>query len=728
MPLYSPKELARLYNGVKIKCNPTAYSFRDRLIEDSKTRSMADKRISRIGFNAEETLLANILNFWEVSDDPKNYGVYGYCDPNYQKVWRDLCSQGFLLTVYTDHSIIFVEDDNLNFNPTAIATNLGMGSTEFKKAKLLESFVTACYLLKSAGCIAADLKYVTTNMVDNGFSYESLHSLQHLKDALEARNVSEMYVQWFDSPMQAINCPVPVSECSANPASTFADSRGYCESQTTTMPHAIGYTNFLKHMYYETIAFGTELVYQIYTKLESSENRKLYELLVGRMVGKDNEITKLMYVEGKDSFIPVEGWSEDPATRFKEIAEYIRRPEVRDIVEKVCARFMAYAGYVPIPSMFGAVLSYAKNYSARVFRIKQCAILYNYCKANKLIEDRDPVMDAVHSDDSGDSSLFREALEEAFGEGGTEDPLSLIDLEPHSPSSEKPTGESRGHSASSMSQALDGLIDNFRDGKYGFTVKDVYSEDPSLKERYEDIASKIKLVNSQLIKQIRDIKTYNMGGKYAGLSTGKLDRKNIHKYKTDKNIFYQNTYKQKECDLAFGIVLDASGSMSGRGIIDGRTTMIVLHETLKALGINHSIIDHTCYGAGYTSDLRRYQCFREDKGYRVRKNYALAGITAESGNCDSGALWFMEKALMRTRNKDKICLIFSDGAPTECSGSDLIEQVKHMERQGIKVIGIGIGFPNISRYYSEYANGNNLKQMLDIVAGILKEYVLAKKE
>jgi nitric oxide reductase activation protein len=285
-----------------------------------------------------------------------------------------------------------------------------------------------------------------------------------------------------------------------------------------------------------------------------------------------------------------------------------------------------------------------------------------------------------------------------------------------------------GHDSTSVSQALDGMIDNFRTEKYGFTVKDVYSDDDSLKSRYEAITSKIKLVNSQLIKQIRDIKTYNVGGKYAGLSAGKLDRKNLHKYKTDKNIFYQNTYKQKECDLAFGIILDASGSMSGRGIEDGKVTMIVLHETLKALGINHSIIDHTCYGKRYTSDLRRYQCFREDKGYRLRKNYALAGITAESGNCDSGALWFMEKALLRTKNRDKICLIFSDGAPTECSGADLVAQVKHMEHMGIKVIGIGINFSSISKYYTDYANGKNLKEMLDIVADILKEYVIAKKD
>ena len=80
------------------------------------------------------------------------------------------------------------------------------------------------------------------------------------------------------------------------------------------------------------------------------------------------------------------------------------------------------------------------------------------------------------------------------------------------------------------------------------------------------------------------------------------------------------------------------------------------------------------------------------------------------------------------RNKDKICLIFSDGAPTECTGSELREQVRSMEREGIHVIGIGINFNSIKDYYSDYANGKNLKEMLDIVVNILTRYVLEKKD
>ena len=85
-----------------------------------------------------------------------------------------------------------------------------------------------------------------------------------------------------------------------------------------------------------------------------------------------------------------------------------------------------------------------------------------------------------------------------------------------------------------------------------------------------------------------------------------------------------NTYKVKECDPAFGIILDCSGSMWGEGIKSGKFAMIVLHETLKILGINHSIITHNSDGH-HQSNIRIYQDFRE--GYRIGQQMAReAGI------------------------------------------------------------------------------------------------------
>ena len=88
----------------------------------------------------------------------------------------------------------------------------------------------------------------------------------------------------------------------------------------------------------------------------------------------------------------------------------------------------------------------------------------------------------------------------------------------------------------------------------------------------------------------------------------------------------------------------------------------------------------------------------------------------------------MQRALSQVRNKDKICIMFSDGQPTECSDTELKEQVARMEKDGIKVIGVGINFESIKHYYPNNANGKNLKEMLDIVSNILQQYILEKKD
>ena len=180
-------------------------------------------------------------------------------------------------------------------------------------------------------------------------------------------------------------------------------------------------------------------------------------------------------------------------------------------------------------------------------------------------------------------------------------------------------------------------------------------------------------------------------------------------------------------DLAFWCILDESGSMYGDKIKNGRIVMIMLHEVLNSLGINHSIIGHTSSGM-YQSKIFKYFQFKEEAHYTLDKPYGLVKATNRSGNCDSGSLYYMQSVMKQVRNKDKIVIIFSDGQPTECTDLDLTNQVKAMEKSGIHVIGVGINFESIKEYYPDNANGKNLKEMVDIVVSILKRYVLEKKE
>jgi hypothetical protein len=377
----------------------------------------------------------------------------------------------------------------------------------------------------------------------------------------------------------------------------------------------------------------------------------------------------------------------------------------------------------PIVAMF---IGYAEGIAVTHARVNSLAILYTYCA------DKGYISKGLE-DDLEDWFSNATGIGATLGSAINNPEKTLMDLDPSTPSAPATGGENENANGpkyqgdNGIFEALDTLNASFKDGGYTFDVKDVRVTDASVKTAYDNVCSKVSLINKNLIRKIKEIKVYNTGGKNPGASSGRLDRKAMYRYKYDPDIFYNNNYKQLESDLAFGIILDESGSMSGKGIADGKVTMIVLHETLKALGINHSIIGHTSHHGDYSCSIERYQSFKEDKTYTVCKNYALANIAAHSCNCDSGALYYMERAMDRVQNKDKIVLIFSDRYPTACSGTDLIKQVSRMEQKGIKVIGLGIDFPSISKYYSEYANGRNLQDMLNIVTSILQEYILKKK-
>lgn len=421
----------------------------------------------------------------------------------------------------------------------------------------------------------------------------------------------------------------------------------------------------------------------------------------------------------------------DNELRFEAIKTYLNSDHLRNQILKECEMFYQIYNKLKNPTDYNDIATVEKELNNFTFpnfvakfvmtcnhyaitrdAIKTAVILLEYIKVNKV---------EVNSKANNLSDEMLEALSnEQSEQSGFKDPFADTNFD--MPIDEK--SESKKDDKVSLATELDNTISAFKEKGHEFTLKEVNPSE-NAKSLYLAVSQKIKLLNSLLIKQIRDIKTYNQGSKLSGLSQGKIDSKNLYKYNTSDNLFYNNKYEVKESDLAFGIVLDASGSMNGEKIADGKVSMVLLHETLRALNINHAIIDHTAKGH-HSCIIRKYHDFKESKNYDISKSYGIMDIVSREGNNDAGALYYMEQALLKTNNKDKVCLIFSDGEPTECSEQELKEQVKSMERKGIKVIGIGINLPKIAEYYTDYANGKNLSEMIKIITDILRRYVLEK--
>lgn len=711
--LFTPAEANALYNKCKISYDPHSYSLRDGLKLTTDIGTMYKHHISCAGFGAEQQLVMAIHNYHKTSGT-----AYIKSAMHPPAAVDDECAVTW--GIGPADTALGKKDDM--YVSLAYLGDLGFDGRVLKSGRMLEAIVQTCVALSSPKSCCADLHWLTTEFA--GDVYEDLHNFKRLTDALEAHApIIPVYA----------HTAVPLGQC-VPAVSVYTKHRGYLHPTGLDPKEK---SHFTDHTVTVQMLATLYYFFEVLWAMHSLSDPKLVELVhvyAHRMPPVACSNIENVFFEGlgtgtvklRDKVAEIIA-IENPKARFEAYRKYAKTEDFEGIAVRNATDFLRGSPEALISAGFGTLVGFAQSYSNTWVRVNHCRILYEYAMTHKLLDEFDD-SDELGEIDDGVTALSTAAGSAAttFSTATEKSSSDLMDLKIGSKSGVGGTPGATSYTSPTY-EALDKAKAKYTDGRYEFKVEDRVDFSDTARKKYETIASKVSLVNRLLTQRIREIKTYNTGGKQAGLSSGRLDRKAVYRYKYDSNIFYNNTYKQLESDLAFGIILDISGSMHGKGIENGRITMIVLHETLKALGINHSIIGHTAHGR-YTCDIERYQSFREDKTYHTRKNYALASLEAQNGNCDSASLFYMERALMRAKNPDKVCVIFSDGQPTECTGTDLREQVAHMERNGIKVIGIGIDFPEIADYYKDYANGKNLTDMLNIVTNILKEYILKKKE
>jgi len=580
----------------------------------------------------------------------------------------------------------------------------------FRTEKILEGLETWFIKCVDKGSLIPHLLYLNTEF--NMYSLDDIDNLKFTKDMLDRGERPLIDIRNDDATPgdNSLLCRycIPGDHCG------YPAAEGYY-----TDPY---YNNIQRMSIGLTTGYLMEMLYQL------KDIAIKYPALIEQLqYNADNEFCKFFYTVIGDSLEinpKLEScFSKDNTTRFDNFRTYYN--EVLMNISSKLSLNEFYDNYFKLPKLLGFMAASMQQYAYQQLRIKHLMLFYTECK-NKGVDLKDAFRREISDDELG--------LPGMPTSGGSEDPSNeLLDLGMEDYSSDLENHDddvlntpAKKYKADPVLDAVDTLKRDLHDSKYKFEVNYIKSS-PEQQEAYNKVAENIKMLSVNLSKQIKEIKVYNTGGKCNGQSRGKLDKKNLWKYRTDHNIFYNNNYKIKEMDLAFGIVLDESGSMSGDGIKNGRVVMILLHEVLTSLGINHSIIGHTSHGE-HNTIINKYYQFKEEAYHTLQKPYALAKINSKSGNCDSGALYYMQSVMKSVQNKDKIVIIFSDGEPTECSDSELKEQVRDMEKSGIHVIGVGIDFDCIKEYYPDHANGRNLKEMIDIVVSILKRYVLEKKD
>jgi len=237
------------------------------------------------------------------------------------------------------------------------------------------------------------------------------------------------------------------------------------------------------------------------------------------------------------------------------------------------------------------------------------------------------------------------------------------------------------------------------------------------------MARDIVAKSRQAIGKIRDALEFQNGrrtGEVYGTRSGDLDEGGLHKLGYDcEHIWSQQTIT-KLPDVAVGILVDQSGSMSSASkIIHAREICIVLAEAVKQIpGVHLHIYGHTANRSGRIDvSLYTHYSSTADHAARGADLSGLGAIVAQSNNYDGYAIKEAAKLLNMDPAKRKYLFVISDGLPHgEGYGGDPAEKhvtsvcafVRERLRIGLYAFAVGAHRGEMGNFEQQYGKANTV--------------------
>lgn len=265
-------------------------------------------------------------------------------------------------------------------------------------------------------------------------------------------------------------------------------------------------------------------------------------------------------------------------------------------------------------------------------------------------------------------------------------------------------------------------------------VNRISSVDYELYEEYNQAAAPLIAISKQLqrniIKQLQD---QRRGGKMTNLLMGR--RLDVHALcRNDGKVFYKNVLPNEIPELAVGLLLDESGSMSSYDRATyARASAVILYDFCISLGIPVMVYGHsTGYDNKSEVDTVELYSYAEFDGFDDDDRYRLMDISARGSNRDGAALRYVAEQLTKRSEDVKMLIIVSDGQPADtdyygtAAEEDLRGIRKEYMRKGIIFVAAAIGADkeNIERIYGDsYMDISDLSELPVKLTNIVKRHI-----
>lgn len=255
--------------------------------------------------------------------------------------------------------------------------------------------------------------------------------------------------------------------------------------------------------------------------------------------------------------------------------------------------------------------------------------------------------------------------------------------------------------------------------------------------KYEQIMSNLKPVSRRMQKQLldalRDLRDgYVQKHKQYGRMIIASDA-----YRPDQKYFANKKLPQDLPDMAVSVLIDHSGSMSGRRIENAMKAAVLLLDFCAGVNIPVAIAGHNAVmggGVNYYVYADYEQISNKDKYRASKMAAALTKMTADHCNRDGAALNVAARMLEKRNEEVKLLFIISDGQPNhnnyggEEAAKDLQSIVKRCKQRGIEVIACAIGDDkeNIAAIYGDgFLDISDLNRLPKTLVNIVKKRILA---
>ena len=253
---------------------------------------------------------------------------------------------------------------------------------------------------------------------------------------------------------------------------------------------------------------------------------------------------------------------------------------------------------------------------------------------------------------------------------------------------------------------------------------------PEMVTQYNAIAGPLLAISKQLQKSLlRQLRDQQRGGKQTGLLMGRrLDAHAL--FRSDGKVFTKNALPSQPPEMAVGLLLDESGSMSSCDRATyARASAIILYDFCQALHVPVMVYGHSTGSKGV--ELYSYSEFdaidREDK-------YRLVDISARESNRDGAALRFVAERLSHRPEELKLLILVSDGQPADtgyygtAAEEDLRGIQQEYRRKGILFVAAAIGDDkeNMERIYGDsFLDITDLNQLPVKLTQVVKRFLRA---